>query len=226
MLWDKQYLEECKKGEDVQGETLNSVNITLNKLYGTGNNEKENHQKERGTKHISKKYTVTRYAENIDNFKFLDGTGFDEFVELYHTLGNFMPVPWGCNFPRGNSKVNDYWDLTILHIYQYYTAGNNIEDIKTILSPKKIADYDGLVKKYKEWLDSFGNWENFVNKNYLHAFVEYKSDGTLYPKELWKGHFIGQVLPDKEQCEEYFKNAAECIRERTNHLLEALKRLL
>ncbi len=231
-LWD---YAPCMK---TQGETLNSVNTTLNVFYNKDHLKKIN-QEFNTKQQMSIYYILSRYFEHHDDFSqqrdnmlFLWESEFEKFVSVYHTLGNFMPVPWGCNFPRGSAKVHDYWDLTLLHIHQYYTAGNSIEDIKAILSPKKVADYDGLVKKYKEWLDSFGNWENFVNKNYLRAFVDYEHDGTLYPKELWNGHFdkyesCGSAIPQETaQCEEYFKNAADRIRERTAHMLGALQGVL
>lgn len=235
-LWYGMNYEPCLK---IQGETLNSVNTTFNKYYECI--EKPEHKEERGkmktdkggTQDISIKYRLSRfYSPREESREDFSNTQLNEFVSLYHTIGNFMPVPWGCNFPRGSAKVHDYWDLTLLHIYQYYTAGNNIEDIKAILSPNKVTNYDELVQRYKAWLDSFGNWENFVNKNYLSAFVYYKSDGTLYPKELWNGHFdkyesCGLAIPQKTvQCEEYFKNAAECIKERTAHMLGALQGVL
>lgn len=43
------------------------------------------------------------------------------------------------------------------------------------------------------------------------------------PKELWEGHF-GGVLPETdEQCEEYFSNAAYCIRMRTKQMTDKLE---
>ena len=39
-------------------------------------------------------------------------------------IGNFMPIPNGCNSPRGTGVLKDYWDLTLLNIYRYYVDNN------------------------------------------------------------------------------------------------------
>lgn len=234
VLWDNKMLKKfcfgfCfeEKKNMYQGETLNSVNTTFNKYYECI--EKTEHKEEREkmktdkgrTQNISIKYRLSRfYSPREGSREDFSNTQLNEFVSVYHTLGNFMPVPWACNGPRGCAEVQDYWDLTMLNIFNYYNE-NNEEYIKRIIGKK-----EELVERYRKWLDGFGDWENFVNKNYLRAFVYYKSDGTLYPKELWEGHFSGQVLPDEKQCEEYFKNAAECIKERTAHMLGALQGVL
>ena len=94
----------------IQGETLNSVNTTLWKLTGRGI---ENN--------------ISKYFEDKDNFlssRRDDKEQFKNFVGIYHTLGNFMPIPVGCNAPRGakDSPVRDYWDLTLKCIKNYYDA--------------------------------------------------------------------------------------------------------
>lgn len=229
VLWDKKMLKKFCFGKNrYQGETLNSANTTFDKYYESI--EKEEHEKERremktdkgNEQKVSVKYILSRfYSPREESREDFSNTLLNEFVSLYHTLGNFMPVPWDCNRPRGSAEVKDYWDLTMLNIYHYYHE--NCDDKDKYIHRIIGAEKEKSIERYKDWLEDFGDWENFVNKNYLRAFV----DGTLYPKELWKGHFSGQVLPEgEEQCKEYFKNAAECIKERTAHLLEALQGVL
>lgn len=229
-LWYDKNINSCMK---IQGETLNSVNTTLNLFYEDKDHLKKLNKESNTNQNISIYYILSRYFEHHDDFSqkrdnmsFLWESEFEKFVSVYHTLGNFMPVPCGCNRPRGSAKVQDYWDLTLLNIFKYYTENNEqcIQDI--------IGEKEELVERYKTWLDCFGNWENFVNKNYLHAFVYYKHDGTLYPKELWNGHFdkyesCDLAIPQETaQYKEYFKNAANRIRERTFHLLGAFQGVL
>lgn len=209
---------------------MNSVNTTLNAFYEM--KEKDNHKKQRGRKRISIRYNITRYAENKENFAFLNDTGFDTFVTLYHTLGNFMPVPVGCNCPRGsiNSPVRDYRDLTLKCIKNYYYK---IEGkwVEKIVGAKQKNDTEETIQtridRYKDWLNKFGDWKTFIEKNYLEDFVDNEGE----PLELWKGHFENwekgkyspaSALPEtQEQCEEYFKNAAECIKKRTTRMQNA-----
>lgn len=213
LLWDEKMLANfCRdtKKNRYQGETLNSANTTLFKLTGFGI-----------------KTSVIKYFGEREKFSAIKNTNFKDFVSVYHTLGNFMPVPVDCNSPRGsiNSPVRDHWDLTLKCIKLYYET-KNLEWVEKIVG----KEYKTV---YAKWLDSFGDWENFVNKNYLHAFVE---DGTLYPKELWAGHFENwenggcsakSALPKtQDQCNEYFENATNLIKKRTVHMLKALEEKL
>lgn len=42
------------------------------------------------------------------------------FLELGHSIGNFIPVPQGFNVGRSNWGKWDYWGLTLYQIYQWY----------------------------------------------------------------------------------------------------------
>ncbi len=146
---------------------------------------------------------------------------FIDFVNVYHTLGNFMPVPVGCNGPRGLSSVQNYWDLTPLNIWKYYS-----EKEKKYIEYIVNADYS---EKYKEWLDAFGTWNEFIKGNYLEAFMDYNGK----PKQMWDGHFEQYEKGDcsrkaalptsEEQCWDYFGNAAKCINERTKAMYKILQ---
>lgn len=247
-LWNEKYLSPCMNGKKIQGETLNSANTTLGKFYSLAEkaevedteknrarHKKNKEERERINKELVKKqgtsimYILCRYFQNVDNIAFLKDTEYEKFVRLYHTLGNFMPVPWACNGPRGTGPLQDYWDLTLLNVYFYYTDDNcsKCECIKRILGNRKKQ----LIERYKMWLDSFGKgeygWGNFINNNFQKAFVD---ENTLFPKEMWNEHFVkykenGIVNPaTAEQCKEYFENASECIEKRTTHMIEALQR--
>lgn len=228
ILWDENgYLKNCKK---IQGDTLNSTNTTLNALYKNYKEEiDKGNLKGRSSITLILKNKINKQDEAIMN-KIIKNKDLENFVSMYHTIGNFMPIPYGCNCPRGNGQLHDYWDLTLLHIYNYYKEGN-IEELKTILS--KENDFVEVVKDYQEWLNSYGKkedgWYNFVKKNYLESFVNTKSY-DYKPKELWEGHFSGNVIPKGEQIIEYFVNAQNYISERgilmvkeLNHRIKQLK---
>lgn len=238
-LHDETSLKYCYT---IQGETMNSVNTTLNELYKYKSDreiciETFEQCKERNsikpkkctTQGVSIAYIISRYAEKkteqeeqYDKIEELKS-----FLSVYHTLGNFIPVPTGCNAPRGTGKLKDYWDLTLKIIYDYYDHGED-----------KIKDIVGESKSelYKQWLDSFqekdskkGSWKCFVEKNYLQDFVNRNAEDGSYgmPKELWEGHFSGGVLPNEiKQIKQFCTNASNWITARSTQMLKELKKIL
>lgn len=192
---------------------------------------------------VSKKYqkiSADNYwdaaiLENYDCFKNILPEAADKFFCLYHTVGNFIPWPDGCNVPRGSGPVKDYWDLTLYRIYQWY------QENKDLAMPKN----DALLKlfgsqmvAFPNWLASFGSWDNFVRRNYMQDFVygeDDKMDGKDVPedghfglpKELWEGHFTNGVMPsDRAHFEQFFTNASVRIAARGECIARAVKAAL
>lgn len=156
------------------------------------------------------------------------------FIRQIDTLGNFIPVPFisnnegAFNSPRGCSSSKDYWDLALVCLYNYYAekAGhahitNNGQKIYTLEWMLRARDKDpekrdcktsANVNLCKEWLDRFGSWNHFVEKNFLQDFVNQEGGGYGQPKELWFGHFDGESLPKKqEEFDTFFRNASSQI---------------
>ena len=206
----------------IQGETLNSANTTLNRLYELIEDKEEQEERIRIGNRVSNKYRISRYLANSKTIiKLQELDKVKDFLEAYHTIGNFMPIPNGCNSPRGTGVLKDYWDLTLLNIYRYY-VDNNYKALEIIVG----EDNSSI---YKKWLDIFGKgiegWINFVESNYLESFVKEKED-NYYPQELWKDHFNENksVIPEtKEECLEYFENAKTMIKNRSKHMIEKLE---
>lgn len=251
LLWNvDQYANIKNEKNKIQGETLNSANTTLNKLYEyiEENQEKERYERESikskkgrsqsiSINYILSKYLIEGRKSDIIN-QIFENKELEKFLKSYHTIGNFMPVPFGCNCPRGTGIVKDYWDLTLLHIFNYYIDGN-YKGIEYMIGSENIKN----AKDYSEWLDSFGKgqegWDNFVEKNYLgdvvdendtekfkESFVIKEDNHYGKPRELWNGHFDQKtsVLPEKEsQCIEYFKNTKEWISVRANKMIDTLR---
>lgn len=222
-LWDEKILSGCKgKNKRIIGETLNSANTTLGVLYKYIETEKQ--KIERGNNRISIRYIISRYAEDKEKqiSTFSEISNLTQFTEKYHSLGNFMPIPEGCNSPRGfnNPKVEDYWDLTLKIIYDYYVMKN--DHLRDIVKTEK--NY----LNYKKWLDSFGagqnGWNNFVEKNFLQDFVYFEESDYSFPKELWENHFSESVIPSrKEHIEQFYENATKFICARSNRMIKTLK---
>lgn len=148
------------------------------------------------------------------------------FLKDYHTIGNIILVPFVSrnqmfNNPRGIGKYKDYWDLTLLCIYNWYMENKTEYNLYNLLmeNDKHVALCEKWLEKFK---DSMGekSWYVFVEKNYLQDFVEI--DGK--PKELWKGHFTGKILPEKkEQYHDFFTNASDWIEKRGKRIVEKIK---
>lgn len=236
-----------KENDDIFGETLNSTNTTLNRLYEIIENDfKEEKEKRTSMKvkikikekeiyipvSISIKFIIAKYLNEKENSnvlkELLSYKELEEFVKIYHTIGNFMPIPYGCNGPRGTGVVKDYWDLTLLSIYNYY-MNEDFKGIEYMIGVDK-------AKKYAEWLDKYGDkqegWDNFVLSNYLGDedenpnFVKKENEHYGLPRELWNGHFDkkSSVLPVTiEECIDYFKNAKKYIKVRSEIMVRRLK---
>ncbi len=249
-LWhDETSLKCCTDDQYIQGETMNTVNTTLDELYKYKSKRETSIEtfeqcKERNsikpnggkTQRVSIAYIISRYEENKteQEEKYDKIEGLKCFLSVYHMLGNFIPVPKGCNAPRGTGKLKDYWDLTLKVIYDYYHGiGDNIMDIVSGSAGPAKVDKTELYNRYKQWLDSFHEgdfkkeaWRCFVEKNFLQDFVNSNTDGSYgMPKELWKGHFSGRVLPTEiEQIEQFFVNASCWITARSTRMLLRLKK--
>ncbi len=219
-------------------DTMNSISTTMNKLFSF-------HKRELGISgRVSKRKSVVAYRHHRDMVRNIiqvahgdpsDPDCAKNFLRAAYTIGNFVPTPAGCNGPRGfrNQYVEDYWDLTLHYIYKWYLTTSD-EYIKRIVGLSKAA-------VYRSWLESFENWDAFIQKNFMQPFVEgggvrysyepeavpKKKDHFGPPKALWKGHleYDAVVLPQNEQqISEFFTNAARAVNARGELLIEALKR--
>lgn len=141
-----------------------------------------------------------------------------KYIRVNDTLGNFIPVPFvgekkgEFNRPRGTGKSQDFWDLALLCIYNYYTDPNEKTDkvytLKWLLRSEKNADL------CRNWLGMFETWDDFVEQNFMQDFVSSEQRPYGMPKELWKGHFAvaGTVMPEEEKhYNDFFEKASERI---------------
>lgn len=109
------------------------------------------------------------------------------FLELNHTIGNFIPVPLGFNTGRSGEYAKwDFWDLTMKAIYDWYTGNNS--KLKGFLNSDNC----------KKWLRKFGEgkkgWRKFVKQNNLQAYVYCNNK----PKPFWSGHSFDKPYPTNE----------------------------
>lgn len=152
----------------------------------------------------------------------------EEFFRLYHTVGNFIPWPDGCNVPRGRGATRDYWDWCLKDIYKWYQDNPDC-------TKRHTANHDALKKLVGsrkvilgKWLATFTSWNDFVEKNYIQDFVNQSAGGGYgEPKELWEGHFTKGVMPkEKTDFEQFFTNASAWITARGVRIALAVKEAL
>lgn len=162
--------------------------------------------------------TMNSWSTTVNRFIRKDGEPYppyiQEFMRVVYTIGNFVLVPLapGGGFnTRRNSAYKDYWDLTLRGIYHYYEG----EECPALFQEKET----------KAWLDSFKNWDVFVEKNFMQPFVKDLGEGHYgEPRELWDGHFARGVMPQNEEdFEQFFVSARTCILERGKLIAEKLK---
>lgn len=161
----------------------------------------------------------------------------ENFMNVVYTIGNFIPVPVGqFNMCRGrnNNRINDYWDLTLLAICDYYAANRNDiikKGMDKLAKDTRIENTISHVRficafpEVKEWLDYFDSWDEFVKQNFMQPFIDFdKEIGYRLPRELWKSHFqIGGKPEPGPSRQQFFENAHDWILERGLRIAEALK---
>jgi hypothetical protein len=122
-----------------------------------------------------------------------------EFLRVYQMFGNYMCIPgksyflfnnkyeW-CSFNtlRSNGGYFDSVDALLSNIYAYFKYNNEVY-LYMLLGGKGKED---VVEETKKWLEDFyeNNWNIFVEKNCLRAFV----DKDLKPISMK----TGQAIPD------------------------------
>lgn len=222
-LWNKEYLPNCS-------DAMNSVqtiwNIYIGKVGGVEEKLKEVSERQKPTL----RFIVDRLCEKENDtikipfkleLKYIGNA--EKLMKVYHTIGNYMPVPEGVNTWKSN-MFNDCFDLFLVYIYNYYNAKEILNRGVYYYIPLK----ETVLEAIDKWLLSYGSWDTFVETNFLSSFVEKsKYQGVKYgsPKELWKGHFGGAVLPDTpNKCNEYFKNASKWIGKRGKLMVEAMRK--
>lgn len=83
-----------------------------------------------------------------------------------------------------------------------------------------VLDYwDLTLQSFYDFLLPLGAWESFVEKYYLHSFL----DENMKPVELWDGHFSGYVKMNKEsQIEQFLFRVNRSIAERGIYMKKKL----
>ena len=116
-----------------------------------------------------------------------------DFLRNYNMFGNYMCIPgnsyqvngkvWtSFNMSRSNKGKWDTVDTLLVKIYGYYKY-SDVSYLEAIFTDKKTE----LTEETINWLAGFVDWNDFINKNALQAFVD---KTTLTPISLKTGNPI------------------------------------
>lgn len=177
-------------------------------------------------KRVSKKMCLELYESNSAFRKLLDESeDLAHFINVYHTLGNYIAVPFGFNISRsGFCGSYDYWDLTLIKIKEYYDAkiaqsGCEASLVIPELKIMELLHCDRKVLCCCRWLNSFEGWSDFINRNFLQDFID--SDNQQ-PIPLCEGH--SWDCPQVQNFTEFFKNSWKSIEKRGVRMIKMLKK--
>ena len=101
-----------------------------------------------------------------------------DFLRSYNMFGNYMCIPgnsyqvngkvWtSFNMSRSNKGKWDTVDTLLVKIYGYYKY-SDVSYLEAIFTDKKTE----LTEETINWLAGFVDWNDFINKNALQAFVD------------------------------------------------------
>lgn len=175
------FYEEGGESIKYRGDTMNSWSTTLNKYLLRFGGEDDGSFP---TVEIRPEYK-TKIPSYITHF-----------LNVVYTIGNFFPLPDGCNKPRGGPPSKDYWDLALMSFFNYYHHPHETfsdKEISLYWLLKNDQHCTDKCNKCIQWLKIFGEgrdgWRRFVEKNFLQDFVTSNPGGGYGPpKELWDGH--------------------------------------
>lgn len=159
----------------------------------------------------------TYWLKNIDTIDISEYAA--DFIYWGYSFANFLPVPEYFNTGRSNCGKWDSWDLTLAQIYQWYLDNPQMNSQTDNSALEKLFQHakgsENPVPYCTKWLKIFHSWENFVEQNYMQAFV--LPDG--HPKKFFQNHTLEYRLPKTlEEYEEFFKNVVSCIKKREDSI--------
>lgn len=179
-------------------------------------------------KNVSNLMCIELYEADAAFKKLLEESeDLEHFIAVYHTLGNYLPVPYGFNKARsGYYGSHDSWDLTLMKIKEYYDAREEISSHSGELSacPPEIKIMELLhcskeIISCYQWLNSFAGWKDFIAKNFLQDFV----GENHQPIPFCEGH-SWEYPRISDNFDEFFRNAWQMIEKRSRRMIEEIEK--
>ncbi|WP_459480627.1 hypothetical protein [Clostridium saccharoperbutylacetonicum] len=219
----EKYKYEITIGDFVyRGDTMNSLNTVLGNFFSCFDESVPSGRIKRSIYLLeNSKYYNSKLPDYVNNY-----------LSVYNSIGNMFMAPKEFNSPRYN-KTSDYWDLTLLGLYNWFSNNDresNVGLIDIIGKSKYFPDEEKNIDKCKKWLSSIYKdeknnlcWNKFIERNFLRNFV----DECGVPIELWNNHFIGakkgRKSPQNEgEFKAFFENTYNSILERGKTIADKL----
>ena len=176
-------------------------------------------------KYVSNLMCIELYeTKDVEFMELLKNEKLEHFIKVYHTLGNYIPVPYGFNSARsGGFCSHDSWDLTLMKIKEYYDAKEKalqspcLSEIKIIT---ELLHCNSEIISCLKWLNSFKNWDEFVEQNFLQDFVD--KDKNNQPIPFCEGH--SWECTDIQNFDEFFEKAGQMIEKRSKRMIEEIEK--
>lgn len=230
ILWPELQQKDFMKGNGlICSDTMTSVQHTLAKYFEeTFPNEVKEYKISNPKQRVSVKMCKAMYEQFNNVSSNLDSnTDLKKFISLYHTLGNYSPVPTGFNVARsgvGYSSAYDYWDLTLMKIKKYFDlrkkpSSQLPDDVNQLVT---LLHCEERINNCLKWLDEYENWNDFVDKNFFQDYVD--DEGEIIP--FCAGHSWENGCNEIDNYDEFFKNAWNRIEARSKRMINALKKKL
>lgn len=237
----------------IASDTMTSASTLVNKALKLLNSEKREKYKglyKNGIIFNSINSTIalaSRFGNEFYKVFIKEYPEIDEFLNIYHAIGNYWIVPVGFNCAKAGNIIKsnknpdgylgvvyDFIDLTLIKIKEWYFEKN--EDKKDDIIVELMHER-GDQFKCKKWLQFFGDdqdgWNNFIETMMFQDFVYPKASnkeniegdyGEVIP--FWPGHSWdkdGIALPqDIDTMRKAFKNITNAIIARSKKIIEKL----
>lgn len=173
---DKNIFDNCLFGPDTMNSVQNALNLAVganslykfvNKYYSCKNNDVD----ELGIKKDIKIKDI--YAEKI-------WKEIVQYIDWYHTLGNFVLVPAGFNNWRGRrNEIKDFWDLSL----------NYLKENGTKINVKGIFDKS----KFNEYINYFFLWDYVEHKDCDYIFKNISHNPCESGQSQFSLDFFGET---------------------------------
>lgn len=213
----------------IKSDTMTSVQYTLGKYYEEAfqNEIKEYKKQNLKQKHISSLMCKNMFEqfENVKN-TLEENSNLKHFISVYHTIGNYSPVPRNFNGSRsgpGVSAAFDYWDLTLMKIKQFFDLRGESKMInpEALFPVVQLLHCENTIENCLLWLNAYSSWDEFITTNYFQDYVD--KDGEVIP--LCKGHSWETGCNEVKNFEEFFENAWKRIEARSKRMIGELEKI-
>lgn len=210
LLWSEA-INDCENStiDGQHGDTMTSLQHSLNLAFELIETEEDRKKYFKGKK-VSLAYQIELlFCTNDFMSRASKINGLESFACLYHTVGNIIPVPPMFNSSRSNFGVDDYWDVTLTKIKEWYDSHDNTA-IAELLHKTDVNDK--AVMLCIKWLTWFGSWSEFIAENYLDDFVDDQNNEPI------------RFKPDTaHDVEAFFEVCSSLIEKRGKRMVEELK---